>query len=263
MPYNIESVLDELRSAQEQANQANEQRFAEVRELLEGNRANITSRGEAALGELDNLGGSARERVRRDFREGTAEDITGLLGRGLGNTTVFNQLQNQRRSDRDLALTDIDERVAQLRSGALERLSDRESQGTRDLAGAIERVTDAAPYQQTLQTLLQQLGEAEGAEPDHAYNVIGASGTGGGGSGFGRSGASGGGGGSGGGGSGGGGGGRRSGVQTHRNTGAPAHIGPQTVRNIPGAGRPGPGWVLRAGQWQAPPGTPITNNRYG
>ena len=272
MPFNVQSVLDELRTAQESANTANEGRYQELLGELRRSQSNVSSRGQQSLSELDNLGRSSSERVRRDFRENLGNNAAGALSRGLGNTTVVDSLNARSRSDRDFALTDIDERVSQLRSGALERLGDREAQSSRDISGAIERRTDVADQGGTLNALLRQLGEAEGGRPAHTYNTIGASGTGSGGSSYG-----GGGGGSGGssgrsaatGGGGGSGGGRRTGVQTYTrdgNTGGaagPAASFPVRIRAVAGAGSPGPGWSMAAGYWQAPSGTPVSNGRYG
>lgn len=260
MPFDVQSIIDELRRSQEQANLANEERFGELKTLLsEGislGEQRFTEAGELLAGQ----GEASRARIRKDFQEGVGGDLQSLASRGLANTTVFEGLKAQRSEDRDLALTDVDEGVARQRSGLLERMGAFQMGARESLAGAVERASDVAPYTEAFTNLLNQLAMGE-AQSGRTFRFLGSSPSGGS--------AGGGGGGSGAGGKGrdyGGGGGRGGSgrrVGHHVNQGAPYNAPPQRIRKGPtGTGAPGPGWVLRAGYWEAPAGTPVTNPDY-
>lgn len=176
----VDEILNEWRDAQNSANTANQERLDEILGLLEGQ------------------GQSAIDQAQRDSDERTAAGDQSLIDRGLFNTTI---LDSQRRREGEATTREVN-RIGE--NVALQK------------AGVLERVHDQGPDFNALLSLMQTLGQGQGASSGgRSFNFAGINRAGGQDDGSG-SGSGGGGGGYGGGGSGGGSGG---GVQHFTNPG--------------------------------------------
>lgn len=94
-----------------------ERLFGDAGDLLLGGRSQLLAGFGEARDEIGRVGSSARRRTLDRERQALASTSQGLAQRGLGNTTVAANAARGVRSDTDLSLADIDERIAGLRSG--------------------------------------------------------------------------------------------------------------------------------------------------
>lgn len=172
MPSKVQQLLGRLDQLFGEARQANEQRYGDVIELLRGSAGRAAELGEQALGELsvpDALGSTARRRLRRSIADAGAQDTQDLVSRGLYNTTLLQTGQRLRARELEEGEQAIDAQVdaarrgmAQMRAGAITGQAGLEAGIMGNLAGFMERRTDAYPDVGSFLNLLGMLGGAAG-----------------------------------------------------------------------------------------------------
>lgn len=104
--FNITDIIKRFEAAQQSANKANEDRYQQI------------------LSSLSGMGGSARRRVDQQATQAGGAADQDLISRGLGNTTVRSSVQRGIASDKELANQTIDEQVAGMKAGVMERRND-------------------------------------------------------------------------------------------------------------------------------------------
>lgn len=133
----IDSLLDEWRQGNTDANTANQQRLDEILALLQG-------QGESAIAE-----------TRRSGAEQTAAGDQSLMDRGLFNTTILDSQRRRQSEATDREVNRIGENVAL------------------NKAGVLERVTDSGPDFGALLQLAMQLGQGQGGAGGQSFSFGG------------------------------------------------------------------------------------------
>jgi len=144
----IQLLLDQLRASQEEAKQANLQRYAEIA----GGYQDRFNRG---MQTVNTLGAQEQADVRDNYHDRLAATRQNLAARGLSGTTIAPTMAmgNTREMNADLARSR--ERIAELRLNTDARLSG-------DLLGFKERREDPYPDMGMYAQLAQQLGRGSG-----------------------------------------------------------------------------------------------------
>lgn len=104
--FNITDIIKRFEAAQLAANKANEDRYQQI------------------LSSLSGQGAAARRRVDQQATQAGGAADQDLISRGLGNTTIRQSVQRGVASDKELANQSIDEQVAGMRAGVMERRND-------------------------------------------------------------------------------------------------------------------------------------------
>lgn len=152
---NFDSVLARFEQQQQAANAANAERYDALLAAISDLGSQTGQTYDAALGDIENLGTAARERVRQQRTRASGQAEQDLISRGLGNTTVRQSVQRGIASDAELAQQNIDEQVGAQRSGIRQGLAGNQLQVGSMLANAIQGRNDVGPdlglYAQLLQ----------------------------------------------------------------------------------------------------------------
>lgn len=137
----------EYQNAMNQANQANETRYADILQLLGVNRQDI-------LGDINQWGESQVQDANQRYKEQAAAGVTDAYNRGFGGSpSVLNAARNQANKSRDAELARIRDNQISQRVGAAERT-------TNNIAGVMERRNDVPPDLNQLIGLQRNLGQA-------------------------------------------------------------------------------------------------------
>lgn len=132
----IPQIIKMFQDLQDQANQANEQRYGDILGLLEGQ------------------GTAAKRQIDTSTRNTLSQQRQNLASSGLFNTTMLNTIAGQRAKEADLAKTQIDE------WSALQK------------AGVMERRSDVGPDPGFYTELLRILGRDQGFDPQRSYQFF-------------------------------------------------------------------------------------------
>ncbi len=131
------------------ANQANENRYADILQLLGVNRNNV-------LADINNWGQSQVDDANDRYKKQEAAGIADAYARGFGGSpSVMNAARNQANRSRDAEINRIRDNQISQRVGASERT-------TNNIAGVMERRNDVAPDLAQLIGLQQGLGRVGG-----------------------------------------------------------------------------------------------------
>jgi hypothetical protein len=103
----LQDILKQLQTAQNQANQANQQRYQDI------------------LGMYSNLGKTGEARIAENEAQQQAKSTQDLTSRGLGNTTITGAMSRGIASDAEFARQGLQEQVAQLQGGVMERKTEQ------------------------------------------------------------------------------------------------------------------------------------------
>lgn len=149
-------VIRRLDKSQKKANMANEERYQNLLKSIQGTGEQTQATfGEALTGVAD-VGSASRERIRRNYANLWGQAEQDLISRGLGNTTIRPTVRRGIASDEALALSQVDESMAQLRSGILQNRAGMEFNVGGLQAGAIQNRSDVGPDLSLYAGLLQQ-----------------------------------------------------------------------------------------------------------
>jgi hypothetical protein len=102
----LNDILAQLKAAQAKANAANEKRYNDI------------------LGMYSNLGQAGMARIGQGEEQAQAKGTQDLTSRGLGNTTVTSSVNRGIANDAELQRQGLQENVAQLKGGVMERKTD-------------------------------------------------------------------------------------------------------------------------------------------
>lgn len=116
-------ILRGMQQAQQQANQANLDRYNNMMGYVNSLQENLFGQGgiySQAQEQLQGVGDAARQRVQTSQARQQANAEQDLISRGLGNTTVRSSVRRGISSDAERAQQAIDEQVAQRQAGFLQ-----------------------------------------------------------------------------------------------------------------------------------------------
>lgn len=149
MADDLQALLSQYQQSYNQARQANESRYSQI---LQG----YDDRYSRGMANLEGLGQTEALDINRRYTQMGASEQQGLVGRGLGNTTVANSVARGVESDRTRQLGALNERVRAQRLGLDAGLS-------QDKLAFMERRTDAYPDANLLAQLASQYGASQAA----------------------------------------------------------------------------------------------------
>lgn len=142
------AIYGRLQSLQDQANQANLDRYNQALATVGGGY-------DQAMGLADQFGTGQTQRVRTTFRNQRGAMAQDLTSRGLGNTTIAPVMQTGLLRNRDEQIAAINEQKAMMQA-------ELARQKAAALGGIIENRTDAAPNWSLYAQLLANPGAANG-----------------------------------------------------------------------------------------------------
>ena len=140
----LQEFLDAAQALQEDANAANEERYADILGRLEESR-------ERNLERVANYGEASRADLTERANETLNNILANLSARGLGNSTILDAFRQRNRRDLAREQQRLSEQVDS-RSAAYDQ------QLTRDIAAFMERRNDVQPDPAYIANLAQQYG---------------------------------------------------------------------------------------------------------
>lgn len=171
----INEVMKRLRKKQEEANQANLQRYEALMTHMEGLTKQIGEQGTygGAMALMEQTGEAARTRIAEQAKKATAAAEQDLISRGLGATTVRQAERRGIAGTAERARQEAEERTAAAKAGVLERRAGAEMQIGALKAGVMERREDVGPDLGIFASLIQAAAAGETAEAKRTATVIG------------------------------------------------------------------------------------------
>lgn len=159
---NVGGILEKLQAQMQQSNQAGLSRYNQVLQESQRTQRQVNSLYGQANNLLTNVGQGARRRIETGRQQGQAQATQGLIGAGLGNTTITQAASRGVNADAAAQHADVDEQTARLRSGLLvQQAGQRESLGNLGIDSLLSR-EDYGPDMSMYLKLLQQLAAAGG-----------------------------------------------------------------------------------------------------
>lgn len=171
----INEVMKRLRKKQEEANQANLQRYEALMTHMEGLTQQIGKQGTygAAMSLMEQTGEAARTRIAEQAKKATAAAEQDLISRGLGATTVRQAERRGIAGTAERARQEAEERTAAAKAGVLERRAGAEMQIGALKAGVMERREDVGPDLGIFASLIQAAAAGETATAKRTSTIIG------------------------------------------------------------------------------------------
>ena len=159
----IEGLTSQFQEAQQQANEANRERYQNLLDTIAGLQERVLGEGGTyaeAMELMQGTGASARRRVARQRTKQYGRAEQDLISRGLGNTTVRESVRRGIGRQAEQQMQQIDEQVAQRLAGLLRERASMETQIGRLRTQAIQSRQDQGPNTGQYLQLLQQLASA-------------------------------------------------------------------------------------------------------
>jgi hypothetical protein len=157
--FDLSAVLKQLQQSQDQANQGNVTRYNNLLTSISGLGNQVTGGGgtyQQALGLLDNAGQAATTRIGQGVQQQTAANQQNLTSRGLGNTTIGVNLDQQARQQGEQAQQTSDEAVAGQKAGVLQNLAGAQMNIGGMQQRGIESLNQQAPNMQLYSDMIKQ-----------------------------------------------------------------------------------------------------------
>jgi hypothetical protein len=164
--FDLNSVLSQLQTSQDQANQANVKRYNDLLQSIQNTSSQVTGAGgtySQAMGLMDTLGQTAATRIGQETEQNLAANQQNLTSRGLGNTTVGVNLDQQSRQQGEQALQASQESIAGQKAGVLQNLAGAQlnigSMQQRGIESLNQQAPNMALYSDMIKSATQ--GEAQ------------------------------------------------------------------------------------------------------
>jgi len=171
----INEILKRLRKKQEEANEANLQRYEALMTHMEGLTKQIGEQGTfgAAMDLMSQTGEAARTRITEQAKKATAAAEQDLISRGLGATTVRQAERRGIAATAERATQEAEERTAAAKAGVLTQRAGAEMQLGALKAGVMERREDVGPDMGLYASLIQAAAASETAAAKRTATVLG------------------------------------------------------------------------------------------
>lgn len=143
--FSIADIIKQLQAAQNQANDANIQRYNEGLAELNSGRASMRQYYEKAQGLVQDIGASALQDVERGSERAFAQGRQSLISSGLSNTTLTANLARGTEEDRQRAALRVEEQVAQQQAGIAQNRAGAELGASGGIASFIANRNDVGP----------------------------------------------------------------------------------------------------------------------
>lgn len=154
----IEDIINQLRRAQQDANEANIARYQAGLGELTGARDIMRGLYEQAGTLTQDIGRGAAEDIERGAQRTFAGGRQSLISAGLGNTTILGSLMRGTEEDRRRAMRQVEEQQGRLRAGLATQRAGAEMGAGAGLAGFMAARQDVGPdpalYAQLIQASL-------------------------------------------------------------------------------------------------------------
>ncbi len=178
MPENFDwkGVLEQYRTLtaavkDEPANVANEKRFQDILGVIGGTTETIGARF-AEMKQLGaSLGGSERERIGQAGQRAQATASQDLINRGLTNTTISQGVSRGIQEDVGRANRELTEQMSRQQMDIIGQQAQAEERQGNFLASMMEAKTERGPDAGLMASLMQQIGQGEGASGQTTINT--------------------------------------------------------------------------------------------
>jgi hypothetical protein len=121
--FDLNKIFEQLQSSQTQANQANVQRYNDLLTSISNLSGQVTGAGgtfDQSLGLMEGLGTAGATRIEQGVQQQASANEQNLISRGLGNTTIGVNLDQQARQQGEQQLQALNEGVAAQKAGVLQ-----------------------------------------------------------------------------------------------------------------------------------------------
>jgi hypothetical protein len=162
--FNLNTVLQQLQQSQDQANKANVQRYNDLLQSISNTGGQVAGTYGQASGLLDTLGQTAATRIGQQTQQQIAGNQQNLVSRGLGNTTIGVNLENQAQQQGEQALQAANEAVAAQKSGVLQAQAGSQVNLGQMTAQGIESLNQQAPNMGLYANMIQQAAAGQQAK---------------------------------------------------------------------------------------------------
>ncbi len=161
--FDYQAILDTFQQLQQQANDANEQRYQQILQTIGNTQEQVGGTYDSVESLIQNLGNTQAGRIEQGRVKSLATNEQDLINRGLGNTTIRTSTQRGVNEDATRLQQENTDSVAQQKANVeIQRAGSQERLGNY-LASMMNARTDQGPDLNAYTNLLNMAGQAEGA----------------------------------------------------------------------------------------------------
>lgn len=175
MPCNSPDFQKAVKFKQDEANKANEDRYAEGKGVI--TQGNTAAQGaiSQALASSQGIGTQATNRINTAEQAGLAGNQQSAINRGLGNTTIVDSLNRGTQRNAEDARQGVDEQVANRQIGINQQQAALSMQGASSLSNFIAARNDVGPDPALYANLAQQAAATPAPSPGLSMSSGGSS----------------------------------------------------------------------------------------
>ncbi len=151
----ISNYISQLSTAQNAANQANNQRYGQGLGVLSQGYGQGAQYLQNAADNTANIGKTEQQQIDIAKQQGLGGVVQNTVSRGLNNTTIQDALKSGVNRTADLATTANNESIARQQNAVMEQQAAQANQGAQGIAGYIAQRSDKAPDQSAMAALVQ------------------------------------------------------------------------------------------------------------
>ncbi len=158
----IRELIRQFQGQHESARTANEDRYRELRRILDQSLDNVRGRFQESMDLFGSLGEQELTRAREQTDIASARDEQDLISRGLGSSTLLTGQRRRRDKDYNRYSQNVLNQVSRAKAGQLTDLARLESSIFDRMASAVEGRMDVGPDMGQLSSLIAAASQAGG-----------------------------------------------------------------------------------------------------
>jgi hypothetical protein len=164
--FDLNAVLKQLQQSQDQANQGNVQRYNDLLSSLNNLSSGVAGQGglySQAMDQYNTLGQTDATRIAQGVQQQQAQAEQDLVSRGLGNTTIGENVAQQINLQGEQSLQAANEAIAKEKAGLLQNQAGAQTQIAGMNQQAIESLNQQAPNMQLYSEMIKQATQGQAA----------------------------------------------------------------------------------------------------
>jgi hypothetical protein len=169
--FDLNAILQQLQQSQQEANTANVQRYNDLLQSISDLSGQVIGAGgtySQAMDQMNQVGQAAKTRIGQAVQQQSAANQQSLISKGLGNTTIGVNLEQQAQQQGEQSLQSSEEALAGQKAGILQNQAGAQLQLGGMQQQGIQSLNQQAPNMALYTEMIKQATQGQQAAADAA-----------------------------------------------------------------------------------------------